>query len=79
MEREQAQAQLDVAQQLPFPAARNLSAVGEFAGLTQVVDDRGAQEQVAVQARVQYAELERHARHRDGVLEQAAEIGMVRP
>ncbi len=25
------------------------------------------------------AELERHARHRDGVLEQAAEIGMVRP
>ena len=76
---DQAQPELDVAQQLPLAAAPDLRAVGELAGLAEVVDDRRAQQQVAVQARVQRAELERHRGDRDGVLEQAAEIGVVGP
>ena len=53
-------------------------AVGELARLAEVVDDRGAQQQVAVEARVQRAQLERQRRDGDGVLEQAAEVGVVR-
>ena len=41
------------------------------------MDDRGAEQQVAVQAGVQRAELERHRGDGDGVLEQAAEVGVV--
>ncbi len=48
-------------EQLPLAAARDLGAVGELARLAEVVHDRGAQQQVAIQARVQRAELERHA------------------
>jgi hypothetical protein len=38
------------------------------------VDDRGGQQQIAVQPPVQLTELARQRRHRDGVLEQAAEV-----
>src|ERR1700722_4495336 len=75
---DQAQPQLDVAQQLPLATALDLRAVGELARLAEVVNDRRAQQQIAVQARRQGAELERQRRDRDGVLEQAAEIGVMR-
>ena len=72
-----AQPELDVTQQLALAAALDLGAVGELAGLAEVVDDRGADQQVAIQARVQRAQLERHGGHGDGVLEQAAEVGVM--
>ena len=58
-------------------AALDLRAVGELARLAEVVHDRRAQQQVAVQPRVQRAQLERQRGDRDGVLEQAAEVGVV--
>ena len=72
-----AQAQLDVPEQRALAAALDLGAVGELAGLAEVVDERGGEQQVAVQARVQRAQLERQRGDGDGVLEQPAEIGVM--
>ncbi len=58
-------------------AQRDLRAVGELAGLAEVVDERGGEQQVAVEPRVQLAELVGERRHGDGVLEQPAEVGVV--
>ena len=77
MLRQHAQAQLDVAEQPALVAALDLDAVAELARLAEIVDDGGAQQQVAVEPRVQRARLERERGHGDGVLEQAAEVGVV--
>ena len=61
----------------PPRCARSSRAVGELARLADVVDDRRAEQQVAVQARVPERELLGERRHGDGVLEQAAEVGVV--
>ena len=45
--------------------------------MADVVHDRRGQEQVAVQAAVQVAELAREGRHRNRVLEQTAEVRVV--
>ncbi len=72
-----AQAELDVPEQRAFAAALDLGAVGELACLAEVVDDCGAEQQVAIESRMQRAQLERHRGDGDGVLEQAAEVGVV--
>jgi hypothetical protein len=74
---EEAQAKLYVSQHAALLGAADLSSVGELASLTQVVDNRRAHEQVPVQARMHVAQLQRHRRHRHGVLEQAAEISVM--
>ena len=55
-------------QQPPLLAAVDLGAVGELAGLADVVQERRRQQQVAVQARVQRTQLQRQRGDRDGVL-----------
>src|ERR1700730_7007663 len=71
------QAELDVPEEAPLTAALDLRSVGELARLAEIVDDRRREQQVAVEAGVKYAQLEHEGRHGDGVLEQAAEVGMV--
>src|SRR5438105_1476567 len=75
--RDQSQAQLDVAEQPSLRAALDLGAVAELARLAEVVDDRGAEQKVAVQAGVQSAQLERNRRHGHRVLEQPAQVRVV--
>ena len=74
---EQAQAELEVAEQAALLGQPDLGAVGELARLADVVDDRGGQQQVAGSGAGAAAELLRERRDRDGVLEQAAEVGVV--
>ena len=74
---EQAQPELDVAEQPALVGEADLGAERELARLAEVVDDRRRQQQVLVQARVQRAGLQGQRRHRDGVLEQPAEVGVV--
>jgi hypothetical protein len=71
---QQRQPQLDVAEQPTLLGQRDLRAIGELAGLAEVVHERGADEEVGVQARVQLAELQREGCDRHGVLEQPAEV-----
>ena len=66
-----------VADQRARLAERDLGAELELADLADVVQDRRAQQQVGVEPRVEGAGLERERGHGDGVLEQAAEIGVV--
>ena len=74
---DQAQAELDVAEEPALGAGGDLGAVAELTRLAEVVHERGAEQQVAVQARMQRAQLERHRGHRNRVLEQAPEVGMM--
>ena len=74
---EQAQGELDVPEQAALFAAGDLGAVGELAGAAEVVQERGGEQQVAVEAGVQGAELQREGGDGDGVLEQPAEVGVV--
>ena len=67
----------EVAEQSALLAERDLGAEVELAGLADVVDDRGSDEQVGVEARVQHARVLRERGHRHRVLEQAAEVGVV--
>src|SRR5262245_39058792 len=60
-------------------AQRNLGAELELERLAYVVEDRGGQQEVGVEPRVQRAGLERERRDRHGVLQQAAEVGVVAP
>ena len=55
----------------------DLGPEGELARLADVVDDRRCEQQVLVQTRVQRARLEGQGRHRDRVLQEAAEVGVV--
>ena len=66
-----------VAEQAPLLGQADLGAVGELARAAEVVGDRGGQQQVGVQARMQLAELVRERRDGDRVLEQPAEVGVV--
>ena len=63
-----------MAEQPPLVGQADVGAVAELAGAAEVVHERRGQEQVRVQPRVQLADLVGQGRHRDGVLEQAAEI-----
>ena len=74
---EQLLAEHDVAEQPALVGEPDLGAVGELARLAQVVHERRGDQQVGVQPRVQLAGLERERADRDGVLEQAAEVGVV--
>src|SRR4051794_21583041 len=74
---EDALAQHEVAEQAALLAEADLGAVGELARLAEVVDERGADEQVGVEAWMQRGRLDPERRDRDGVLEQAAEVGVV--
>ena len=55
----------------------DLGAVGELARLAEVVHERGGEQQVRIQTRMQLGALERERADRDGVLEQAAEVGVM--
>src|SRR5688500_17943101 len=58
-------------------AERDLGAKVELARLAQIVQDRSADKQVGVQARVEGAGLEPERGHRDRVLQEAAEVGVM--
>ena len=64
-------------EQPPLVGQPDLGAVGELARPPEIVHQRGRQQQVLVQARVQLADLVGERRHRDRVLEQAAEVRVV--
>ena len=70
-------AELDMAEHPALVADPDLGAVGELARLAEVVDERGADQQVMAQPRVQHARLERERADRDRVLEQPAEVGVM--
>ena len=61
----------------PSSEMPDLRAVGELARLADVVQQRGGDQHVGVQPRVQDARLQRERPDRDGVLEQPAEVGVV--
>ena len=64
-------------EQPPLLAAGDLGTVGELVGAAEVVQERGSEQQVAVETGVQGAELQREAGNGDGVLEQSAEVGVM--
>ena len=66
-----------MAEQLPRLAERDLGAQLELAQLADVVEQRGADQQVRVEPRVENAGLVRERADRHGVLEQPAEVGVV--
>ena len=66
-----------MAEQPALVAEPDLGAERQLADAAEVVDERGGQQQVLVQALVQHARLDRERRDRDGVLEQPAEVGVV--
>ncbi len=66
-----------MAEQPPLLAQSELGPVGELARLADVVQERRRDQQVRVEPRMQRAELQRQRADRDGVLEQAAEVGVV--
>jgi hypothetical protein len=70
-------AEHDVAEQAALLGQPDLGAVGELARLAEVVHERGGEQEVGVQTRMQHAGLDHERPHRDGVLEQAAEVGVV--
>ena len=74
---EQLEAELDVAEQPTFLAELDRGGVGELADLAEVVDDRGRDEEVAIEARVEFAELPAELRDGDRVLDETAEVGVV--
>ena len=74
---EHPQPDLDVAEQPALVGEADLGAERELARAAEVVDDRGGEQQVLVQPRVQRARLHRERRDGDGVLEQPAEVGVV--
>ena len=67
----------DVAHERAGLAQRDLRAELELERLAHVVEDRGREQQVRVEARVERACLERQRRHRHRVLEQPAEVRVV--
>ena len=66
-----------MAEQPALLAQPDLGAVGELAGLAEVVDERGGEQQVRIQTRMQLGALERQRADRDRVLQQPAEVGVV--
>ena len=68
-----------MAEHPPLLGEAELGAVGELAHLADVVDQRGGQEEVGVEARVELAGLEHERADGDRVLDQAAEVGVVAP
>ena len=66
-----------MAEQPPLVGQPDLGAVGELARPPEVVDERGREQQVLVQARVQLADLVGERGHRHRVLEQAAQVRVV--
>ena len=74
---EHPQPELDVPEQPALVGQLDLGAERELAGAPEVVDDRGGEQQVLVEPRVQRARLDGQRGHRDGVLEQPAEVGVV--
>jgi len=61
-----------VAEQAPLGGDADLGAVGKFPCPTEVVDDRGGEQEIGVELGVQLAGLVRERGDRDRVLEQAA-------
>src|SRR5450755_287762 len=70
-------ADLDVAEQASLVGEAELGAVGVLLGPAEVVDDGGGEEQVGVELGMQLAEVVGKRGDRDGVLEQAAEVGVM--
>ena len=73
------QPELDVAEQPALVAEPDLGPERELARAPEVVEQRRGQQQVLVQALVQGARLDGQRPDGDGVLEQAAEVGVVLP
>ena len=70
-------AEHEVPEQAALVGEADLRAERELLRLADVVHERRGEQQVAVQPRVQLRGLEGERRHRHGVLEQPAEVGVV--
>ena len=66
-----------MAEQAALVAQADLGAERQLAGAPEVVEQRGGEQQILVQALVQRAGLDGERRDGDGVLQQAAEVGVV--
>jgi hypothetical protein len=74
---DQAQAEMDMAEEFAFVRGQEERAAVELAGPADVVQERRGDEQVAAQAWVELCDIATDRRHRDGVLQEAPGIGMV--
>ena len=74
---DQPQAEVHVAEQPPFRGLAEARPGHELDGASDVVQQRGGQDEVGAQPRVQLAELAADRRHADRVLEQAAGVVVV--
>ena len=70
-------AEYQVAEHASFAGQPELGAIGELPGPTDVVDERGGQKKIGVQARMELADLLPERGHGHGVLEQSAQVGVV--
>ena len=70
-------AEHEMTDQRPGLALRDLRPELELEGLAGVVQDRRAREQIAVEPGMEHAGLCREGGHRDGVLDQPAQVGVV--
>ena len=74
---DQAQAQMDVAEELALVRGEEERPAVEFAEAPHVMEECRGQKEVASQALMELGGVAADRRHRDGVLEQAAGVGMV--
>jgi uncharacterized protein (DUF1015 family) len=74
---DQTQPEMDVAEEAPLVGGPERGAAAELDRATDVVEERGGDEQIASEPLVQLRRLAAERRHADGVLEQPAGVGMV--
>ncbi len=74
---DQRRADREVTEHRPLVADPELGAVGELAGLADVVEERRRHQQIRVELRMELADLADERPDRDRVLEEAAEVGVM--
>jgi hypothetical protein len=74
---DQAQAQMNMAEELSFVRGQEERTAVELADASDVVQERGGHDQVAAQALVELGDVAADRGHRDCVLEEAAGIGVM--
>jgi uncharacterized protein (DUF1015 family) len=74
---DQAQPELDVAEQAPFRGRREYRRRSQLERAPEIVSERGGEQQVGTQARMELAEIARDGGDADGVLEQPARVAVV--
>jgi len=74
---DQAQAEVDVAEQAPLLGRAEGRASGELNGSSDVVQEGGGEQEVRPQSRVKLTQLSAHCGHANSVLEQSARVDVV--